>query len=162
MRTFAKKLAAVGGLALALTAVLAGPASADEPEEGCIGLPESGGALYYCLRLDPDATVPSVQIFGNTPVSATVPAICYFIDCTEPTTVSENVPVDPEYTEPAFSSDIFDLRTNCSRTYGCFDDPFNSYTYYRIRYDAFTDTCQFQTNDPRLNAISYPRVACAL
>ena len=163
MRNFAKKLAATTGVAVALAAALTGTAQAAEPAQGCVGVPEWGSLYYWCLSSAPTATVPYVNVFGQTPVGATVPAICYYLGCTPTTPVQQSVPVNVYYNEPTTSTSIFEIRTNCYDYYGgCYDSTYSYYTYYRVYYNHISDTCQFQTNDPNLSAVSYPRVACAI
>lgn len=81
----------VATLALAAgTVTLAGPASASpEDGKGCIGLP-SNHAVYVCvISVSPTNALPNTT---STPLNVPVPEVCYFLDCTEATTVTVPVP----------------------------------------------------------------------
>jgi hypothetical protein len=95
MRVVTRALATtVAGLALTTGAVVAAaPASAAPVGPGCVGLPSVPAAYVCVVSIDPANAVPNVTT-TNFPVQ--VPAVCYYVDCTDPTTV--NVPV-PGYSD---------------------------------------------------------------
>jgi hypothetical protein len=89
MRVLTRALAtSVAGLALTAGAVVvAGPAAATG--EGCVGLPSVPAAYVCVVSLTPANAVPTVT---TTYIPVTVPEVCYFVDCTGPTTVQVPVP----------------------------------------------------------------------
>ena len=160
MRKLARKLAAVAGLTVALTAA-AVPAAHAEPEPGCVGVPEWGGIYYYCLQDNVFGLIPRVSTVGQTPVGSNVPAICYFVDCTDPQWVGVTVPVALQIIRNPSDTTVFELRYNCYSYYGCYGAPSSSYyTYYRIERLGYSSYCRFYTNDSLLTSLNGTGVPC--
>jgi hypothetical protein len=61
----------------------AGVAHADPA--GCVGVSSIPEAFVCVVSVTPTNAVPTVGTTGGTPV--TVPSVCYFLSCTDPTTV---------------------------------------------------------------------------
>ncbi len=91
MRSIRRAVTAVA-TAAALTvagAGLATPAHADPTDgKGCVGLPTVPVTYVCVISLTPTNAVPTTT---TTYIPVNVPPVCYFLDCTDPTTV--NVPV---------------------------------------------------------------------
>jgi hypothetical protein len=71
-----------------LASVGVGVANAES--ENCIGLPSIPPAFVCVVSLTPENAIPSIGTSGGTDV--TVPAVCYYLDCTEPTTTTVPTP----------------------------------------------------------------------
>jgi hypothetical protein len=91
MRSIRRAVTAVA-TAAALTvagAGLATPAHADPTDgKGCVGLPTVPVTYVCVISVTPTNALPTTT---TTSIPVAVPQICYFLDCTDPTTV--NVPV---------------------------------------------------------------------
>ncbi|HWL36973.1 MAG TPA: hypothetical protein VNQ77_12340 [Frankiaceae bacterium] len=90
---FARRALATTVATLALTAgavTVAGSAAASpEDGEGCVGLP-SNHAVYVCvISVTPMNALPGTS---STPLNVPVPEVCYYLDCTDETTVTVPVP----------------------------------------------------------------------
>lgn len=145
MTSLARKFASACALAVLLTGLGAGSASAEEPEEGCIGIPSLGGLYYHCLSVDVLPLLPRVDPNGSTPAFVRVPPVCLFVTCTQPGVVGTTVPLAVDTTRPSEDVTVFELRNNCFAEYGCYDDG-GRHDYYRIAYYAATGTCRFESN----------------
>jgi len=92
MRSFHRVLATtVASLAFA-AAGLAGAAPAlasPEDGEGCVGTPAVPASYICVISLTPENALPGTT---TTTIPVTVPELCYFLDCTEETTVDIPVP----------------------------------------------------------------------
>ena len=161
MSTHAKRLAAACALAVAFAGLGATAAHA-EPEPNCVGVPTLGGVFYNCVTVS-TGIVPTIGITGVTHVGATVPPVCYFLDCTEPTPVGGDVPVQPRYLNPPSDVLVADVRTNCGTTNGCYDGPGTAtYRYYRVRYVYVYDRCFFESNDPNFSQLNGTSLPCTI
>lgn len=81
---------AVGVAMTAGTIAVAGPAVASpEDGKGCVGTPTLPAAYVCLISANPANALPTVT---STPVQVPVPEICYFLDCTDPTSVPVPVP----------------------------------------------------------------------
>lgn len=92
MRVFQRAVATVvAGLAFATAGVVAAAPASASPEDGkgCVGSPQLPATYVCVISVTPENVVPSVS---TTNVPVTVPSVCYFLDCTEPTTVDVPVP----------------------------------------------------------------------
>lgn len=83
MLRVSRVLALITGLVAAIV-VVARPAAADPISGGCVGLPSQPAAFVCIYNIDPEAAPPGV---GEGSPIATIPAVCYFLGCTEPTDV---------------------------------------------------------------------------
>ena len=84
-----KRLLATVAATAAFATALATPAAASpEDGQGCVGTPTIPGAYVCVISLTPTSALPTVT---TSSVPVPVPPVCYFLDCTDPTTV--NVPV---------------------------------------------------------------------
>lgn len=91
MRVLQRAVAtAVASLAFATAGVVAAAPASATPEDGkgCVGTPAIPASYVCVISLTPEVLVPELT---TTTVPVTVPSVCYFLDCTQPTTV--NVPV---------------------------------------------------------------------
>jgi hypothetical protein len=90
MRSIRRLLTATAvGVAMTAATIAVGPAAASpEDGQGCVGTPTIPAAYVCVISLTPTNAVPTVTT-SYVPVG--VPSICYFLDCTDPTTV--NVPI---------------------------------------------------------------------
>lgn len=89
-RALASRVLTALAATAALSAALVTPAAASpEDGQGCVGTPTIPLTYVCVVSLTPTNAVPDVAVTTYVPVD--VPPICYFLDCTEPTTV--NVPV---------------------------------------------------------------------
>lgn len=92
MRVLQRVLATtVATLALAAAgATVAVPANASpEDGKGCVGSPSIPASYVCVISVTPENVVPTTS---TTIVPVTVPSVCYFLDCTAPTTVDVPVP----------------------------------------------------------------------
>lgn len=91
MRVLPRAVAtAVASLAFATVGVVAAAPASATPEDGkgCVGTPAIPASYVCVISVTPETVVPELT---TTTVPVTVPSVCYFLDCTQPTTV--NVPV---------------------------------------------------------------------
>jgi hypothetical protein len=93
MRSIRRALAATAaGLAVAAGSIaVAGPAAAADP--GCVGLPSVPAAYVCVVELNPTNALPVV---GTPTIPVTVPAVCYYLSCTDPKVVNVPVPTISE------------------------------------------------------------------
>lgn len=148
------KFAAVAAVMAGIFGAGVGSGTAQAADQGCIGLAQ--GPLV-CLEANP--LVPRVSLTGSTPVGATVPAFCYFLDCTDDTPVGTSVPVAVDVSRPADDTTVFRLTTGCVRS----ADGSTYCTYsYSLTYDAPGQTCRFNTNDPLYSALDGQQVICTV
>lgn len=89
MRLIRTSLAALTAT-VALSALTVSPAVADPDDgEGCVGVPTIQAAYVCVISATPENALPSLT---TSSIPVPVPPVCYFLDCTEPTTVQVPVP----------------------------------------------------------------------
>ena len=153
MGMFIKRAAAAAALAVVLAGGATGTAQA---ESGCIGFPSNADATYNCLAFD--VPLPKVTVFGDTFVGYPIPAFCYFLDCTEETTVGTTVPLEPSVTRPSSDRTVFRLNAECENSAGVYTE--DCRYFYELEYDASSATCTFRTNDTFLSTANGVTVRC--
>lgn len=78
-------IATVALSALTVTPAAAGP----DDGQGCVGVPTIQAAYVCVISATPENALPSLT---TSSIPVPVPPVCYFLDCTEPTTVHVPVP----------------------------------------------------------------------